>query len=225
MVKFVFEQTNNGMNKLQQVIILNTQKIANQAFVIYFNKTENFIPGQIIGITTSLEIAPRLYSICSAPGNIQMAVLFTVKSNGLLTPTLADKQPGDTIWVTKVQGKFIYKNEPAWWIATGTGIAPFHSMFLNGQKPQKLIHGGRTKADLFFRESFESLPDYIKCSSQNSGNGIYAGRLTKYLQEIEQLPHDINYYLCGSAEMVVDVRNLLISKGVNFKNIITEIYF
>ncbi len=35
----------------------------------------------------------------------------------------------------------------------------------------------------------------------------------------------LKYYLCGSAEMVVDTRDILIRKGVPFDQIISEIYF
>jgi ferredoxin--NADP+ reductase len=36
---------------------------------------------------------------------------------------------------------------------------------------------------------------------------------------------DVKYYLCGKALMVVEVRDLLIEKGVDYANIIAEIYF
>jgi ferredoxin--NADP+ reductase len=98
-------------------------------------------------------------------------------------------------------------------------------MFRSGQKPLKLIHGGRILTDLYFHQQFNALPDYIKCCSQDSGESIFAGRLTSYLDGLDTLPPNINYYLCGSAEMVVDVRNLLIKKGVEYHQIITEIYF
>ena len=33
------------------------------------------------------------------------------------------------------------------------------------------------------------------------------------------------YYLCGSAEMVVECREILLGKGIAFSNIVAEIYF
>jgi ferredoxin--NADP+ reductase len=54
---------------------------------------------------------------------------------------------------------------------------------------------------------------------------VFPGRITKYLEEIKELPTDINYYLCGKALMVVEVRDLLISRGVPYENILAEIYF
>lgn len=212
------------MNLTKQHILIKNE-IAPHVFTIEFKRTFIFKPGQIIGLTNNSNLAPRLYSICSAPHEENIRILFNVKPDGKLTPTLADSNVGDPIFITAVQGKFTYNNKPAWWIATGTGIAPFYSMFKGGQKPLNLIQGGRTVNDFYFQEELKTLPDYIRCSSKEEIDGYYSGRLSKYLLEYNELPTDINYYLCGSAEMVVDVRNLLIDKGVPFKNIVTEIYF
>jgi ferredoxin--NADP+ reductase len=213
------------MNPLTEVSILNKTQISDNVFTIEFKRSFNFKPGQIIGITNSTQLPPRLYSICSSSSSKNISILFNVKNDGELTPPLAQINVGDKIWITEVQGKFTYNNEPAWWIATGTGIAPFYSMFKSGQKPLKLIQGGRLKTDMHFNSTFKELNNYIRCCSQDTGADIYEGRLTRYLEEFNELPTNINYYLCGSAEMVVDVRNLLIGKGIPFGNIITEIYF
>lgn len=213
------------MSKFSEVTIANKTEIANKVFVIEFKREFSFNPGQIISITMSPTQNPRLYSICNGNKEKNVSILFNVKEDGELTPPLAEANIGDKIWITKVQGKFIFNNEPAWWIATGTGIAPFYSMFKSGQKPLKLIQGGRLKSDMYFSDEFIALNDYVRCASQDTGDGLFEGRLTKYLNELEDIPTNINYYLCGSTNMVMDVRNLLISRGVDFNNIITEIYF
>lgn len=213
------------MEKLTKVTISENQSIAQQVFLLRFPRFFEFKAGQFIGITINDKIVPRLYSIASSPADAQVAILYQVKDDGQLTPRLNQLKAGATIWVTPVQGKFIFEGESAWWIATGTGIAPFYSMFLNNQYPQKLIQGGRKKEDIFFRNDFIKLSDYIVCCTQDKGDGIFNGRLTEYLKNCNNLPEHIKYYLCGSAEMVVDVRNLLIERGVDFHQIITEIYF
>jgi ferredoxin-NADP reductase len=54
--------------------------------------------------------------------------------------------------------------------------------------------------------------------------GFYEGRLTEY---IIREPIDVHrkYFVCGSSEMVVQVRDLLIGRGVDYDHIIVEIYF
>jgi ferredoxin--NADP+ reductase len=48
--------------------------------------------------------------------------------------------------------------------------------------------------------------------------------VTAYLAAQKTLP-DVNYFLCGSAIMVVEVRDLLIERGIPFATIFAEIYF
>lgn len=213
------------MASLQRIKISAKKVIAPQVYLISFKRTVKFKAGQIIGLTNDVNLEPRLYSICSSPHDDFITILFIVKESGKLTPSLSDQNVGDTLWMTPVQGKFTYDDKPAWWIATGTGIAPFYSMFKNGQTPLKLIQGGRRREDFYFSNEFSSLVDYVQCSSLEIVEDAFYGRLTLYLTEMDSLPTDINYYLCGSAEMVVDVRNLLIARGVPFEHIITEIYF
>ena len=157
-----------------------------------------------------------------------MAVLFDVNPSGLLTPRLAELQPGDRLQVSQPFGFFTDEEGPAWWIATGTGIAPFYSMFRSmGTDDKILIHGGRTKDSFYFQDEFSThLGDrYVRCSSRETGEGLWPGRLTSFLMERESFDPSMKYFLCGNAEMVVDVRDLLISRGVPFSNIRAEIYF
>jgi ferredoxin--NADP+ reductase len=135
---------------------------------------------------------------------------------------------GDTVSISEPFGDFICDNSPAYWIASGTGIAPFYSMLKAGLGTDKiLLHGGRTAESFYFQnEIFSALgKDYVRCCSQETGDGLYNGRLTEFLKNQTDLPLNYKYYLCGSAEMVVDVRDILISKGIPYGHIFAEIYF
>ena len=67
--------------------------------------------------------------------------------------------------------------------------------------------------------------NYIRCCSGENNESVYAGRVSSYLEEQTDLDPELKYYLCGSAEMVVETRDILIGKGVPFGQIISEIYF
>jgi ferredoxin--NADP+ reductase len=54
---------------------------------------------------------------------------------------------------------------------------------------------------------------------------VFPGRVTDYLKTLENLPKDCPFFLCGKALMVVEVRDLLIAKGVPYEKIMAEIYF
>jgi ferredoxin--NADP+ reductase len=214
--------------ELKEVTITGNEEISTGVHLISWERTHDFYPGQVVKIAADLAMAPRIYSICSGNDEPEIRVLFNVKEEGLLTPWLAGVIPGMKIRATKPYGSFRDDNKPAWWIATGTGIAPFYSMFRSGMSENKrLIHGVRKLDQFYFEDELEwSMGDrYVRCCSHEQSCNVFPGRITKYLEEIKELPTDINYYLCGKAIMVVEVRDLLISRGVPYQNILAEIYF
>ena len=214
--------------ELTEVIITGNEEISPGVHLISWKRKHDFIPGQVVKITLDMAVPPRIYSICSGNGDDEIRVLFNVKDEGVLTPRLAGVIPGMKIWASNPYGSFKDGKKPAWWIATGTGIAPFYSMFRSGVfENKKLIHGVRSLNQFYFEDELEwALGDnYIRCCSHGQACNVFPGRVTKYLEEINHIPTDINYYLCGKALMVVEVRDLLISKGVPYENILAEIYF
>ncbi len=213
---------------LEKVTLSGVQEISEGVFVISWHRTRDFVPGQVVKITLTPEIPPRIYSICSSNSDPEMRVLFNVKEDGLLTPRLAAAIPGDKIMVSKPYGSFRTTREDAWWIATGTGLAPFYSMFQSGLGENKrLIHGVRKLSQFYFEDELDwAMGDrYIRCCSQESACNIFPGRVTDFLRNEPSLPPGNKYYLCGKALMVVEVRDLLIERGVPYGDILAEIYF
>jgi len=214
--------------ELKEVVITGNEEISSGVHLISWKRTHNFNSGQVVKIAADLNMPPRIYSICSGNDEPEIRVLFNVKEEGILTPWLAGVIPGMKIWATKPYGSFSDGKKPAWWIATGTGIAPFYSMFRSGISENKtLIHGVRKLDQFYFEDELEWAMGerYVRCCSHEQSCNVFLGRITKYLEEIKELPTDINYYLCGKAIMVVEVRDLLISRGVPYENILAEIYF
>jgi len=222
------EEYRKNQSELIEVTITGNEEISPGVHLISWNRIHSFRPGQVVKITADPSIAPRIYSICSGNDETEIRVLFNVKEDGLLTPWLSSVIPGMTIWTSKPYGSFMDTRKPAWWIASGTGIAPFYSMFRSGiSENRKLIHGVRKLDQFYFEDELEWAmgENYIRCCSQEQSCNVFPGRVTQYLNEINDLPTDINYYLCGKADMVVEVRDLLIARGVRYENILAEIYF
>lgn len=195
--------------------------------MISFRRNHDFLPGQAIKIAIDHDHPPRIYSICSGNRDPEISVLFNVKNDGLLTPRLASIMPGDKIMVSEPYGSFLGNDNPAWWIAAGTGIAPFYSMFRSGMRKEKtLIHGVSYLNQFYFNDELSDNlgGNYIRCCSRESSIDTYRGRVTNYLSQVDNLP-DVDYYICGKAIMVVEVRDLLIEKGIPFGKINAEIYF
>ena len=214
--------------KLYKTIVVSNRQIAPGAFVLQFKKSFDFTPGQVIGLTLHNDNEPRLYSIASSNKADLVDILYTMKPDGLLTPPLSKLQPGDGIFHTEAFGRFLCLEEKAVWIATGTGIAPFVSMALSGQSSgKKLIYGNRSADYFYYRDVLQPLmgEHYFACCSRIPSEGAFHGRVTDYLLLIPDIDIQLPYYLCGSAEMVVDVRDILIERGVPFERIMAEIFF
>lgn len=215
-------------DELNPETVTRHEKIAPGVYVIGFRRRHTFLPGQAIKLGIDADHPPRIYSICSGTEDDELCVLFNIKPEGFLTPKLASLKPGDTVYASAPYGTFMGTDKPAWWIATGTGIAPFRSMLRSGMGNNAvLIHGVRQLDQFYFGEEFSGAlgDNYHRCCSAESGPEVYAGRVTGFLAEQDQLPKNLPYYICGQATMAVETRDLLIDKGVSYENILTEIYF
>jgi ferredoxin--NADP+ reductase len=218
----------SDQNQVIPVKLSFSQELSEDMFLIGFKRVFSFKAGQVIGIAMEENGPRRLYSICSGENDKELQILYKVVDAGYLTPQLSDLNIGDTIWITPPGGEFTGNKEAAVWIATGTGIAPYYSMLRSGLAQNKtLIHGNRYLEQYHFYDEFSAAlgSRYIRCCSAESDADVYPGRVTSFLEEQTELDPDIMYYLCGSADMVVEVRDILIGKGIPFGHIISEIYF
>ncbi len=130
-------------------------------------------------------------------------------------------------------------------VAAGTGIGPFKAMIpllLNKLRDEgrqetgvELFFGLRHERDIFYREFFESnaiefenFRFHIVLSQPltNSWQGL-TGHVTEHVlktAESSKLKAH-SYYLCGNMEMIREVTNGLVDKGVKRENIHFENYF
>lgn len=218
-----------SLRPLKPVQAGSIREAGRDAFVLGFPVQHPFLPGQVLAVTLDRAIPPRLFSICSGSGEPEVSILFNVKHGGLLSPRLAAVKAGDRLLVSEPFGTFTGDDKPAWWIAAGTGIAPYRSMLRSGLGAgNMLIHGARTADRFHFEAEMKAaLGDrYVRCCSQGGGeDGVYPGRITQWLRDRLELPAGQRYYLCGSAEMVVEVRDILLGRGIGIDNILAEIYF
>ena len=220
-------QQKNEKDILFEYRVTDNEEISPGVFLISINRDYSFSPGQVVKIGINKEKPPRIYSICSGNHEKEMRILFNIKEDGFLTPKMAALIPGDKIFVSKPYGSFLGTAGPAWLIATGTGIAPFYSMYRSGlEKNKTIIHGVSYLNQFYFEDELEWVfgENYIRCCSRESSCNVFPGRVTDYLKTVSDFP-DVKYYVCGKALMVVEVRDLLIAGGVPFENILAEIYF
>lgn len=198
-----------------------------EAWTLYWKRDFEFLPGQVVAVSILPAGEQRLYSLATGRTEEEAGVLFNLAPDGWLTPQLKAVRPGHRIYISRPFGSFVGFPGPAVWVASGTGVAPFLSMTLSGLAEDKVLVQGARRRDQFYGQDVlaGSLGDrYVRCASADPGSGLFTGRLTAYL-ESRTWPSDRPYYVCGSAAMVVESRDILIRRGVPFKNILSEVYF
>lgn len=213
--------------ELKEYVLLNNEEISPDVFLLSVKRDFEFMPGQVVQVAMDLIHPPRIYSICSGNQGSELQILFNIKEDGYLTPKLAGMIPGDRIYMSNPYGSFADSQDPSWWIATGTGIAPFYSMLKSGlEKNKTLIHGVRNLNQFYFEDEFEWKlgKSYIRCCSKENSCDTFPGRVTDYVKSLDNLP-DVRYFVCGKPIMVVEMRDLLIERGIPYENILAEIYF
>src|SRR5690625_1222466 len=191
----------------------------------------DFLPGQHLHINY-LARAERSFSMVSAFAFGNMVDLYVKRiPNGWFTNVVLDKlQPGDKLELSLPHGEFYYRADdwkPMVFIATGTGIAPVRSVLeslLDDEDcpPVSLYWGMRTEKDLFLQEELESWVDRLcefryepvlsRPSEQWKGR---RGYVQEVLKEDITDASELAFYLCGSPEMISDVRKLLIQQGAD----------
>jgi ferredoxin--NADP+ reductase/benzoate/toluate 1,2-dioxygenase reductase subunit len=208
--------------------IIEIRHIHKNAYVISFDRNNiEFQPGQHIQLAPEGDYNYREYSIYSGIFDDFLEVLVKEVSNGYLSNKMGKSRPGDNLEVHGPFGQFTIKekdfSKPFLFIASGTGIAPFHSMVCSYPNlDYTLLHGVRYCNEAYERETYEQ-KRYKLCTSRDE-NGTYFGRVTGYLTD-HILDLESEVYLCGNNNMIFDAIKILSQKGFKREQIHTEVYF
>jgi ferredoxin--NADP+ reductase/benzoate/toluate 1,2-dioxygenase reductase subunit len=203
--------------------------LTDATYVLKFSRNNmKFKPGQhvVTGLKNNKEF--REYSIYSGVNDEDLEILVREVEDGMVSKTLRKLAPGSVIEVKGPYGFFMFNAQANslrkfYFIASGTGIAPFHSFVRSFPKADyKIIHGIRNIEEAYGKEDFRE-GAYLSCTSKDTG-GDYHGRLTEYLKEAE-IEKDRMIYLCGNSNMILDAIDILQDKGFSDSQIFTEVYF
>ncbi len=208
--------------------ILLNKKLTKNTFILRFEKKDlRFVPGQHLCVGVS-DDDDRPYSIYNGENDEYIEILIREVQDGNISKKLKQLKTNDLVSVEHPHGYFCIKdkleNNPEFvFIATGTGISPFHSFIKSyPDLSYTLIHGVRTTEEAYDADFYPE-ENYVLCTSRDS-TGKFTGRVTDYIKTIELNPKSY-YYLCGNSEMIDDVYNILESRGISRNNIRTETYF
>ncbi|MCX6791679.1 MAG: FAD-dependent oxidoreductase, partial [Candidatus Gottesmanbacteria bacterium] len=123
-------------------------------------------------------------------------------------------------------------------VGTGTGVTPFHSMILDCISDSEIVlyWGLRHEEDIFWQKEFEQFlhtyPNFRfvltlsqPMASWQESASRRKGHVQDHIFNNEKNIADSDYYLCGSKEMVNDMREKLKSAGVPNTQVKFELFY
>jgi ferredoxin--NADP+ reductase/benzoate/toluate 1,2-dioxygenase reductase subunit len=219
------------MNKLKEeklAVVLEVRYLTESVFVIRFERNGLvFKAGQYVKLGTPDHDERREYSIYSPVSVAYLEILVQLVDEASFSYRLSKLRSGDKLFVRGPFGAFnledTWQEDKNIFIASGTGISPFHSMVLSfPELDYTLLHGVRNLNEGYERTVYHEAR-YIQCTSGEQGSEFY-GRVTDYLHK-HKPDSKAHYYLCGNSAMIDEVWNLLKMADVPITSIHAEIYF
>lgn len=209
--------------------VVDLRHLTENTFVLTLPKSRfKFEAGQHISLSIMGDYQSREYSIYSSEENKNLEVLVKEVDGGYFSPKLKHLKIGDLVEVHGPFGKFgidkkkILSHKHVF-IASGTGIAPFHSIVHSfPELDYKIIHGVRYAEEAYEKNHYEN-GRFILCASRDN-KGNFKGRLTEYLKQ-ETFGKNTCFYLCGNSDMIFDAMEVLKEKGFDRENVTVEVYF
>lgn len=228
-VMFYSEAVNTSQLPTTQRTVQTVRDVGGGAYVLRFDRGDlEFEPGQYLSVGAAGEIHRREYSVYSSPNERDfLEILIKEVDGGHVSRMLRRLREGETVQVDGPFGFFTlpddYRARRFVFVATGTGISPFHCFA--GTLPDleyTLIHGVRRLAERYEYRTFPR-ERYVSCVTRETG-GDFQGRVTDYLRA-SRVDTQSHYYLCGNCDMVYEVFDILHEAGVPHNQLFAEVYF
>ncbi len=198
----------------------------------------NFTPGQFVQVTVPDPEKKifRSYSLLSIPEDPTLDVCIKIVPGGKASTLFAECAVGDTFDMRGPLGHFQLPKDllGAHFVATGAGIAPIMSMIraqlAERPIPLSLLFGMRVPEDICLETELLALskkhPELsltycLSRTTQLDQPWQASGRVTAYLKEMNEGEH---LFICGSPEMVKEVRSIYLERGIEKERIHLEIF-
>jgi ferredoxin/flavodoxin---NADP+ reductase len=209
--------------------IIEIRFLTESTFILRLERgSMQFKSGQHIIVGLEGELNLREYSIYSGEKDNYLEILVKEVLEGNVSLQLKQVKPGQLLQVNGPFGsfgleKFDLFSRKMVFVATGTGISPFHSFVRSYPGIDYILfHGVRYNNESYERDDYDPAR-YILCTSKESIVSNH-GRVTQFLKDYP-VKADMLYYLCGNNNMIYEVHHILKERGVPEENIFSEIYF
>ncbi|MCF6169839.1 MAG: FAD-binding oxidoreductase [Bacteroidales bacterium] len=211
-------------------LLLGIRNLTDSTYILEVErKGLDFEPGQHILMGRADSIHKREYSIYSGNNDKYLELLIKEVEEGLVSINLKKLSDGDQVEIEGPLGFFgldekaVEQKKKFLFVASGTGIAPFHSMVKSiPNLDYTLLHGVRYASEAYEKEAYDR-EKYILCTTGDK-DGDFHGRVTDYIKQ-HQFDKDTICYFCGNFNMIKDAMDLLSKKGFPSGQLHAEVYF
>jgi len=181
---------------------------------------DEFAPGQFARLQVG-DFEWRDYSIAGVDG-AKVRLLISTRTGGHGSQFVIGAEPGTKTEIELPLGHYTMARNPhrKVFIATGTGLAPFLPMFRQLESEgalgrAELYFGCRTAAEDITAHFYPMPTMVVRCiSREESPSGGFKGRVSGAIVSLVFDPACTDFYVCGSAAMVADCRDVLERRGV-----------
>lgn len=206
------------------------RKIADGTFEFSLKRPQGFSfkAGQFVMFQVPLadnpaDVQGRAFSIASAPCEEELLFVAKIKAGGRAGQWISERlQEGDLVSFTGPLGNFTLaapeKEERLLFLATTSGVAPLRSQIVEAlasgdRRPMDLMFCVRQETELFWTESLATLAKdhvnlhvHVVVSRPSNGWQGNAGHVQDIAEKVLSDLSARSLYICGSPEMVKDVR-------------------
>jgi ferredoxin/flavodoxin---NADP+ reductase len=217
-------------NKTITLNVRSIRELTPSAYVLQFDRDNlPFQAGQHILLGKPGDLQAREYSVYSGEQDDFFEVLIKEVQQGIVSKQLKQIKPGDPVNFENPVGYFVLKNEDIdkrkfLFIASGTGIAPFHSFVKSYPGlDYKLLHGVKYAGEAYEKDTYD--PEHLVICTSRDKKGTFYGRVTDYLRQNPVKDKDTLCYFCGNCEMIHEAYDILLNQGIPSENLFAEVYF
>jgi ferredoxin--NADP+ reductase len=208
--------------------VIENRSLTSDTFVLRTERPPQVIKaGQCFSVGTSSLGINREYSMYSGSDDHYLDFLIRKVADGRVSSKLHSLSPGELVEIGGPYGEFCltetHIENKYLFIASGTGIAPFHSFVKTfPELKYEILHGVRHENEKYDFEAYQN-GSYFPAISRptKGGNGQ---RVTDLLLARDFDPKE-KVYLCGNRSMIIDCVEILRNRGISGDSIFMETFF
>ena len=203
-----------------------------KCFILEKPSGYDFIPGQATTISVNLpgwqkQLRPFTFTSLRDQDYLEFMIKIYLNHNGV-TNLLGKINKGNELIIHEVFGAIQYKG-PGTFIAGGSGITPFISIFRDLYKKKelqdiKLIYTNKTSSDVIMDAELTKLlkNNYTKVFTQENIIGYTGKRIDRNFLIENVIDFSQHFYICGPADFVKSISAYLVDLGVTSNNLVIE---